>query len=525
MGGMTQVNPLAAITAGNQAAQAEFQTRGMQAQQALGNILQMSTDADGNVDYQKAHTLAAQAGPVVQMGMAKFAGENAALRGAQIQQAGQLHSFIGNLAVSGVQDPSDANWDNIRKQAVNAGMPAGGLAEIDRIRALPADQRSAPALQHVVSNLEALQKLHMSTGGVPTAWSQGGATQGGTYHPITGAIQPAGPALPTTLSAAQLDAPVEISDPRKTLPDGSPNPDYGNKKTFTYREQLEMNGATVLPNGQVIYPRGQGGGLGNGRYPTLPPALGGPGNSTAPPPAAATPPTSAPVATPNPAAPPVPAASPPSRSPYDNRPVTTVSPAEQEQQKAAGGKFDAEATAGTQAQGQQAILANMLGDTKQFMPGPYASSVAALRARLAPVFGVNEQALAAHDSFEKLAAQLALQQAGSVGAGSDSRFGVTQTANPHGGTSPASIDLIIRQLQGNSDYISARQHLAQQWPAKSDYNGFVNSVRALDPRVFQYERMSAAQRKDWFNAMDSKDQQTFMRAHGWAEDKQLIPSR
>src|SRR4249920_1799850 len=70
-----QVNPLAAITAGNQAAQAEFQTRGMQAQQALGNILQMSTDANGNVDYQKAHTLAAQAGPVVQMGMAKFAGD------------------------------------------------------------------------------------------------------------------------------------------------------------------------------------------------------------------------------------------------------------------------------------------------------------------------------------------------------------------------------------------------------------------------------------------------------------------
>jgi hypothetical protein len=213
----------------------------------------------------------------------------------------------------------------------------------------------------------------------------------------------------------------------------------------------------------------------------------------------------------------------PGASPFDNRPISRMSPADEGLAKESGPKFQTEVDAGTAAQGQQAILANMLVDTKQFMPGPYANSIAAVRARLAPAFGVDEKALAAHDSFEKMAAQLALQQAGSIGAGSDSRFGVTQAANPHGGISPQSIDLILRQLQGNADYIQARQSLAQQWPSKANYNGFVDSVRPLDPRVFQYERMTDGQKHDYFKAMDPKAQSGFMQAHKWAEQNKLIP--
>jgi hypothetical protein len=322
-----------------------------------------------------------------------------------------------------------------------------------------------------------------------------------------------------TLSPAEQNETVNQPDLRKTLPDGTPNPNYGTEQPVTKKEQLEQMGFTVLPNGQVVK-AGQPGqpgaspNLGPGRYP-VPPALQGPGGAQ---PSGAQPP-----GTPEPAG--QPGTNPNGKVPIPppQRPISKASPADQEQMRAAGAKFDAEAAAGTNAQGQQAILANMLGDTKQFMPGPYANTLAAIRARLAPVFGADEKALAAHDSFEKLAAQLALQQAGSVGAGSDSRFSVTQAANPHGGISPASIDLILRQLQGNSDYIQARQKLAQQWPAKSDYNGFVDSTRPLDPRVFQYERMTDGQRKDWFTAMDPKDQKAFMQAHKWAEGNKLIP--
>ena len=332
-----------------------------------------------------------------------------------------------------------------------------------------------------------------------------------------------------------------MPDLRKTLPDGSPNPEFMQKKPFTREEQLGQLGYTVTPDGRVVKTGEPGGQLGTGRYP-LPPALQGPGGGAQPPqpttqppqpttqpPQPTQPPANAqPPGTPVPPGQPgvnpnAPVQIPPPTSPYANRAASAASPGDESQAQAAGGKFDAEATAGTNAQGQQAILANMLGDTKQFMPGPYANSIAAVRARLAPVFGADEKALAAHDSFEKLAAQLALQQAGSVGAGSDSRFSVTQAANPHGGISPASIDLILRQLQGNSDYIQARQKLAQQWPAKSDYNGFVDSIRPLDPRVFHYERMTDGQRKDWFTAMDPKDQKAFMQAHKWAEGNKLIP--
>jgi hypothetical protein len=519
------------------------------------------------------------------MGLNDQLRSNADLSGAQLSQAKELHGFVGGLATSGVQDTSDANWANIRAQAVNARLPPSAIAEIDRIIAMPENQRAGAALPHVISNQDVLTRLHIATGGEPITINQGGAVQPGKRSLITGAVAPAGAPILMTLTPAEQHETVEMPDTRKTLPDGKPNPDYGTTKPFTKTERLEMMGFKVLPNGQVIRAGeatpGQPGPLGNGRYPTLPPALvpnAAPTPGAAPAPAAAPPAPlggnpNAPVANPPPAAPgpgaslaggvPVASANPgmvpttgtpgpasplvagdvaaiqqgmagargrgiqmaaaPGGSPFDNRPISRMSPADEGLAKESGPKFQTEVDAGTAAQGQQAILANMLVDTKQFMPGPYANSIAAIRARLAPVFNVDEKALAGYDSFEKLAAQLAIQQGQSVGAGSDARFSVTQAANPHGGLSPQSIDLILRQLQGNADYIQARQSMAQQWPSKANYNGFVDSVRPLDPRVFQYERMTDGQKVDYFKAMDPKAQSAFMQAHKWAEDKKLIP--
>jgi hypothetical protein len=204
-----------------------------------------------------------------------------------------------------------------------------------------------------------------------------------------------------------------------------------------------------------------------------------------------------------------------------SRPVTEVSPGEKATMEAAGPAFQREIDTGTKAQSQQALLGNMLADTKQFLPGAYAETMKNLRTRLSPIFGVNESALAAADSFDKIAAQLADAQ----GAGSDSRMAVNIAANPHSGMSASGVDLVIRQLQGNADYLQARQKLAQQWPAKSDYSGFTDSIRQLDPRVFQYERMTPTQATDWLRAMDPKDQRAFITAHKWAENKGLVPSR
>ena len=188
VGGQVMVNPLAAITAGNQAAQQEFETRGLQAQQALGQIVQQATDENGNVDFQKAHRMAASAGPMVQMGMMKFAQDASALKGAQIEQASASHTFVSRLAASGVEDSSDANWANIRAQAVNANAPPQVIAEIDRIRALPEDQRSGVAMQHLKNNLAALDSLQQIQGKQQTV-----TTPGGTYGATTswkGAVLP-----------------------------------------------------------------------------------------------------------------------------------------------------------------------------------------------------------------------------------------------------------------------------------------------------------------------------------------------
>ena len=123
-GGAVQVNPLAAISAGNAAAQQEYQTRGLQAQQAIGQIIQQSTDANGNVDYQDAQRRAAAAGPIVQMGMQSYLTNNAQLRGAQINQAGALHSLVGGMSASLMLDPSDDNLAKIRPPRRPSCQPA-----------------------------------------------------------------------------------------------------------------------------------------------------------------------------------------------------------------------------------------------------------------------------------------------------------------------------------------------------------------------------------------------------------------
>lgn len=603
----TVFNPLQVIGAANQAAQAEFTTRGLQAQQALGNILQQATDPNGNIDYQKAHTMAAQAGPIVQMGMANFAKDNASLRGSQISQTAAMQKLIGMHNLDLLRDSSDDNVNRTADDMARNGMP---MEQVEKYRStvlgMNPDQRKAFAYR---ANLNSLESLHQVIGQTTLENNNGEMLPVTRYQPGPGGGpggMARGPgAIPLTLSPAERTKTVEMPDMREKLPDGSPNPDYKRMKPFTTEEHLEMLGYKVLPNGQVVRANQAPGAtpgkgpLGTGRYPTLPPALtpGGGAATPAPTPAATPAPTAvtppapagtnpnAPVVIPPPPAPVhpntngVPTApvtmlqggvqiasanplqvpqtgtpGPPSPlvardvsdieagmaqaratpripgtqtaagpSPFDNRPVSRMSAADEDLAKASGPRFQSEIDAGTRAQGQHAILANMLADVKQFTPGRYANAIATLRARLAPVFNVNEKALAAHDSFEKLAAQLALEQAGSVGAGSDSRFSVTQAANPHGGLSPQSIDLILRQLQGNADYIQARQGLAQKWPSSANYNGFVESVRELDPRVFQYQRMTDDQRKDWFSAMDERGQRSFMQAHKWAEDRKLIP--
>lgn len=182
------------------------------------------------------------------------------------------------------------------------------------------------------------------------------------------------------------------------------------------------------------------------------------------------------------------------------------------------------AAAGVQAQSQTATLSNMLADTSQFPTGPGQDKIKNFQAvmqRFAPgiasAFGIKPDSIAANESFDKFAAQLANAQ----GAGSDARLAVNQSANPSSHLTPAGVDMILRQLQGNSDYLSARAKLASAYPDQTNRAGFeANTGANLDPRVFQYSRMTPEQKTTFFGSM--KDTGPFKKSYKWAADNGLV---
>jgi hypothetical protein len=182
---------------------------------------------------------------------------------------------------------------------------------------------------------------------------------------------------------------------------------------------------------------------------------------------------------------------------------------------------------GVRAKAQDAVLANMQADTSQFTTGPGQDKIKALQANLqrfaAPIasaFGVKPESIAANESFDKLAAQIADAQ----GAGSDARLAVTQAANPSSHLTPAGIDMILRQLRGNAGYLQARQQLAAAYPDKSDAQGFEANVAShLDPRAFQYDQLSPTQKATFLSTIsDPKANAAFKQSYLWARNNGLL---
>lgn len=171
------------------------------------------------------------------------------------------------------------------------------------------------------------------------------------------------------------------------------------------------------------------------------------------------------------------------------------------------GAFKEVSDQGVAALSRGAVLDNMLSDTSQFTSGPGTDAIARVRAvanRLG--LNVNTEGLSAVESFKKLAAALNANQ------GSDARLSVSEASNPHADLSPAGIDLMIRQLRGNEDYNLARAKLAATYPDKTDKTGFEAKVGAqLDPRTFQYDRMTPGQKSTFFKSIDDKEK--FIKAH------------
>ncbi|MES2340029.1 MAG: hypothetical protein V4537_18195 [Pseudomonadota bacterium] len=401
------------------------------------------------------------------------------LGGAAMALAAQYPNGVPQAAVNA----------EIDTQAAKLGLSPADVAQAKGQFGADPAANTATIFRNHATNLSAQQQLLATRPGATTIDNgQGvtGATVGAPLSNQPGAVTPVGATTPTGLQTrTTLEGLVKIGT------------DATGKDIMGTQQQAQN-----LAAGRAMSDNGPGAQspLGTGR---LPPALTNPNK---PPAAAATP------------------ATPPGVNPLPGGGFAVGQPPGQHAQQvasatASAAKFQDYADQDVQAQSQAAILGNMLGDTKQFTTGALAGKIEAVRnfaIRLGVKGGVEAQT--AQESFNKLAAQLANSQ----GAGSDARLGVNVAANPHQELSPGGVDQMVRQLQGNADYIRARSKLAAAYPDKQDHAAFQASISDLDPRAFQFSRMTAPQKVTYATTLSADDRKAVEAAYNWAHGKGLV---
>jgi hypothetical protein len=334
-----QVNPLAAFNSAATAAGNVYDLRAKQAQQAIGDLLQQSTDENGNVDYPKFHRLAAQAGPVVQMGMIGALKDTSNLRSQQISNTAGHMALLGTASMTVANNPSDANVHAVFDNLAANGMPKDGV-ERERARwlAMSEDERRQNAYRVGLTNLTGLQRVLGQT----TMTNIGGENVATTVmQPSPG--QPGGSvvqgrgSVATTLSPEAALAMGIVYPATQADVDAGRATEIGADVRMSGPKVLEMFqlGRLLPPNARLATPPGGGGGGGGGGVvtpdgkpvgPTNPPRLLVVPNALPVPPippAAPPAPTGAAVA---PAVPAAPVVTPPAPAPPVVAPAPAVAP-------------------------------------------------------------------------------------------------------------------------------------------------------------------------------------------------------
>lgn len=495
------VNPLAAYGAAADVANKVNSNTLFRAQLAAGRAYQQATDpTTGVVDPGRAAALIA-ADPNAAATAQASATSGQALTGAQQDQAMARSNYI-SAALAPVLKLDDSQLAGGVHQALQQAVADKVLTPAQAIAAgmnLPTDPGQLRArLQQVQIRGQPPELAQRSISGTPTIVNTGGTLVPGTQSTQTGAFTPAGGSMPNTLSPGEATAPTQIG----TTADGRP--------IMGTRTQFVGAAGDAVPGAAPASP------LGTGR---IPPALR---NPAAPASAAGAPAAGAAATGGGAAATPAPAAAAPAVPPQGV--VTGLGPAATAAAGATGtasaAAFNDIASQGAAARQQSATLGNMLGDVNQFTSGPLSDRILKI-GQLAQRFGLtgSTDGTTARESFNKLAAQLASQQ----GAGSDARLAVAEDANPHADLSPGGVDLMLRQLQGNADYLQARATVAANYPDKSDRNGFEAKVgQQLDPRAFQFSRMTVPQRQQYAGSLAPADRRAVRASYNAAVGMGLI---
>lgn len=492
-----QVNPLAAMNSAAEAVRSRYGVQQMGAALAAGRAYQAATDPNtGNVDTLQANKILA-ADPAGTLAM-----QTTATSGQTLQQAQQTRDLQAQQAVNvGIASvlslPMERQTRDTYTQLLNS-LPVTQQDKAAAVQDMP--QSDDPAawrqygMRHLFGNLSGPdQATRVLPQGGSATMPQGVVPY--TQSPAVGAYAGGG-------IQAQPGGVAAGTSPEFRLAPVPGPADANNRPTVITREQsinMATGGGVPGGGGQVQTPAG------------LPPSLRNPARVGA-----------------DAAPPPVPGVQ---RGPggvgYVSGPSPQQAAANEATGKAAADYFQGIANQGTQAVQQAAILSNMQAEARNFPIGPTKTNeLKAWMQRYSPTvasaFGVKPDEVAANQSFDKLAAQIQDAQ----GAGSDARLAVIQKANPTSANTPEGIDLILRQLQGNADYLRARGRLAGKWDS-SDRSGFDSEVGYnLNPQVFQYQRLTPAQKTTFYHSLTSEDERTRFRAdYSYAQGKGLIGGR
>lgn len=472
------VNPLAAYSDAARTANSIWANREMQAKQAAGEAQRGAIDpTTGVYDPNQAGRLLSQAGPGAALAAGPTLESNQRLSDQQLAQAQKKIGWVN--AASGAALQSGDYSDSAMLKLFQDGM-AGGMLTLPEVQkqlsTLPPDAagRQRWLQQHQMTAASTQQQLDQ-TYGTRQEVHAGGDIQ----FPVVPPASAGGPVptVPITRTPGE-----RMTTQPTVAEDGTPGT-VPNDTRYDERGHLK--------------PPGWGN---SGKYPA-PGAGGAPAAPTAP----------------------------PGFTPTGQAPGAAESQRQEaEASTAAGTKIYKDADAATTMKSQ---LLTMESDLAKISTGPTSERAAMVNAFLQK-YGLpstmSAEEIASSEGFAKIAKQIALAQAGALGAGTDEKLTTSMGANPNRDLSKLGNQQILAMLQGNADAIKARGVAYEEWK-KTNPGGKTNSFltdfnKTFDPRVYQWgyqiRNMTPDQRTAAFNALPDKE--AFRRKYNAAVAQHLI---
>ncbi|MCW5141057.1 hypothetical protein [Burkholderia cenocepacia] len=197
------------------------------------------------------------------------------------------------------------------------------------------------------------------------------------------------------------------------------------------------------------------------------------------------------------------------------------------------GKAVANLSAQAEAAPQRVYMLQELQRTaKDFTPGATAdwslqakNLASSIAPDVAAKIGIDPAKIASQQEFNKYATQLAIAQAGTLGAGTDSKLATALSGNPNQKMNGLSVDHLTRAMIGMERATQAKNAAWQQAGLGPDKFGQWSAQwnRAVDPRVFVVDQMDRAAAQKMIKSLSPKDRDAFAASYRAAVGAGILP--